>query len=107
MSHTHDLFCIDGCGRKLGAVTLEDHQEFKGNAHYGLVCSVEHAPLRRQQAVVEERETRNRELDDLKAELEERAREQEPAETFVMTDDNPADQNPPVWKKVWNFIFKR
>jgi hypothetical protein len=107
MPHTHDLHCVDGCGRVLGRVTLPDGIQFKGDAHYGLVCEEEHAPLRRQllqqlldnEAAQEVIARRVR----LRADIEAIKNQDGFTDAYVDDDNNPA--TPGVLKRIWNRIF--
>lgn len=104
MSHSHDLFCIDGCGTKLGSVMLPDGVAFKGNDHYGLMVP-EHQKLK-----VEA----DKEVSELKGDPDfdakvlaslQRIKAEDP-EVLVLVDDDKNEGTPPVWKRVWNAIFR-
>lgn len=100
MSRVFQLFCVEGCERVLGEVELQDGERFKGNTHYGLVCEFDIEARREREriaALAARREARARELEE----------EEMGVETYVLTDDNPNDAVPGVWKRIMNSIFKR
>lgn len=107
MSHTHDLFCIDGCGTKLGSVTLPDGVPFLGSDHYGLMVPA-HAETRianQSQAAQDSEDARIKAAMDRLKLQEEAVAGQPDAAVLVDEDSNPV--TPPVLKRVWNWIFKR